>query len=182
MTQRSVDPKPLALVLALGLGAALAGCSSSDSEAPATGSTRSASTIVDVAADSGLTTLTAAATATGLADALAGPGPLTVFAPTDDAFAALNVDLSAVSTDIVANILLQHVIGRDVPSTEVVTSPTLTTLANLPLVVDAGQDPILVGGAALGSTLDVLASNGRVHLMDAVIVPPDDPRGRRCDR
>ena len=128
--------------------------------------------IVGLATAGGLTTLVELAARTGLAPALQGPGPLTVFAPTNDAFAALHVDVSAISDDVIANILLQHVIGRDVPSTEVVTSPTLTTLANLPLVVDATHPPIRIGGAALGSDLDLLASNGRVHLMDQVIVPP----------
>ena len=128
--------------------------------------------LVAVASEAGLTTLVDLAVRAGLADALRSPGPLTVFAPTNDAFAALNLDLSAVSDGVIANILLQHVIGRDVPSSEVVTSPTLTTLANLPLAIDAGQSPISVGGAALSATLDVLASNGRTHVMDGVIVPP----------
>ena len=128
--------------------------------------------LVALAVEGGLTTLVDLVTRASLVDALRGPGPLTVFAPTNAAFSELHVDLGRVSDDVIANILLQHVIGRDVPSSEVVTSPTLTTLANLPLVVDAHRTPITVGGAALSSTLDLLAGNGRAHLMDGVIVPP----------
>ena len=167
----SVKRSFVALSLAAGMALVSSACGTEDPTS-GTRSTALRSTIVDVAQANGLSTLTDAAVATGLADALAGPGPLTVFAPTNDAFKALNVDLSAVSNDVVANILLQHVVGRDVPSSEVLQSPTLTTLAGLPLVVDATGAPIVVGGAALGSTLDVMADNGRVHLMDEVIVPP----------
>ncbi len=162
------------VALAMGAGLAAAACSDDDDGPSANNNNNNDGprNIVELATASGLSTLVQAATDTGLAPTLTGPGPLTVFAPTNDAFTALNVDLSAVSTDILANILLQHVITDDVPGSEVTTSPTLTTAANLPLVVDASSTPILVGGATLSATIDVVASNGRVHVMDGVIVPP----------
>ncbi len=134
--------------------------------------------IVEVATANGsFTTLLGAATAAGLDTVLSDPtATLTVFAPTDEAFATLDarpdVDLSLISNDVLGNILLQHVIGRDVPGTEVLTSPTLTTEAKLPLVVDATGSPITVGDADLSSLIDVPATNGRIHVMDEVIVPP----------
>ncbi|MEO1336165.1 MAG: fasciclin domain-containing protein, partial [Myxococcota bacterium] len=129
--------------------------------------------IVQVASDAGFSTLLAAATRVGLAPVLSdAAATLTVFAPTDAAFSALGVDLMPVSDDIIANILLQHVVADDVPGTEVAMSPTLTTAAKLPLVVDASNTPIFVGGSTLSATIDVPASNGRIHVMDEVIVPP----------
>ncbi|MEL7368252.1 MAG: fasciclin domain-containing protein, partial [Myxococcota bacterium] len=129
--------------------------------------------IVQVASDAGFSTLLAAATRVGLAPVLSdATATLTVFAPTDAAFSALGVDLMPVSDDIIANILLQHVVADDVPGTEVAMSPTLTTAAKLPLVVDASNTPIFVGGSTLSATIDVPASNGRIHVMDEVIVPP----------
>ena len=165
--------------LAIGGALAAAACSDDDDGPIANNNTNNnnnsggdAQNIVEIATASGLSTLVQAATDTGLAPTLTGPGPLTVFAPTNDAFTALNVDLSGVSNDVIANILLQHVIADDVQGSEVATSPTLTTAANLPLAIDASSTPILVGGATLSATIDVVASNGRVHVMDAVIVPP----------
>ena len=130
--------------------------------------------IVQVASDNGsFSTLLGAATRAGLDTVLAdASATFTVFAPTDAAFTALGVDLTPVNDAVIGNILLQHVIGDDVDGTEVAGSPTLTTAAKLPLVVDASGDPITVGGAALSATIDVPASNGRIHVMDAVIVPP----------
>ena len=153
------------------IGVAVA-CSDDDNDPPVNTNTGPTQNIVELATASGLSTLVQAATDAGLAATLQGPGPLTVFAPTNDAFSALGVDLSAVDTAVIGNILLQHVIADDVASSEVLMSPTLTTAANLPLAIDASGTPILVGGATLGATLDVIATNGRVHLMDAVIVPP----------
>ena len=129
--------------------------------------------VEEATANGNFGTLLGAAGRAGLDTVLADPdSTFTVFAPTDAAFTALGVDLTPVSDDVIGNILLQHVIGSDVPGTEVLTSPTLTTEANLPLVVDASGSPITVGGATLSATIDQIASNGRIHVMDAVIVPP----------
>lgn len=129
--------------------------------------------IVEVATDiGGFSSLLGAATSAGLAATLSDGGPFTVFAPTDAAFTALGVDLTPVSTDVIANILLHHVVGGSVASGEVVGSASLATAANTSLAVDASGTPITIGGSNLSSTLDVPASNGIIHVMDAVIVPP----------
>lgn len=132
---------------------------------------RSASNIVETASSAGVFgTLLGAATATGLDSALAEADGLTVFAPTDAAFAALGVDLGPVSDAVISNILLSHVVSGEFASGDVMGATSLTSLANTPLTVDASA--LTVGGAALSSNLDVYASNGIVHVMDAVIVPP----------
>lgn len=129
--------------------------------------------IVEVAAQAGsFNALLGAATSAGLASTLADAGPFTVFAPVDQAFNALGVDLSAVNSDVVANILLQHVVSGSLPSADVVSMSPLRSLANLPLVVDASSAPITINGFDLGATLDIQASNGIIHVMNEVIVPP----------
>ena len=129
--------------------------------------------IAQVASDAGFSTLLGAATRAGLADALASPdNTFTVFAPTDAAFTALGVDLMPVNDAVIGNILLQHILIGDIDSAQVTATASFTTAANLPLAIDTSGMPITVGDANLSSTLDVEASNGRIHVMDEVIVPP----------
>ncbi|MBK8011306.1 MAG: fasciclin domain-containing protein [Deltaproteobacteria bacterium] len=129
--------------------------------------------IVEVAQSTGgFSTLLGAATSAGLAASLAGPNELTVFAPTDTAFAALGVDLSLVEDDVLANILLHHVVPGALRSSEVVSRTSLATLANTSLSVDTSGGSVRIGGAALTATLDVEASNGLIHVASEVIVPP----------
>lgn len=126
--------------------------------------------IVEVATDAGFSTLVQAAVDAGLDGALTGAGPFTVFAPTDAAFAAL----PAIPSDagLLANILLHHVVSGELDSTAVVGAGSLTTLAKTTLTVDVAATPITINGFALSETLDVAASNGIVHVVDEVIVPP----------
>ncbi|MEE2903871.1 MAG: fasciclin domain-containing protein [Myxococcota bacterium] len=129
--------------------------------------------IVDTASDAGLfSTLLSAATNAGLADTLSTGGPFTVFAPTDAAFTALGVDLTPVDVNVITNILLHHVVGRSMKSDEVLGTNDLSSLANLGLAVSNENNQVSVGGAQLSATMDVAASNGIIHIMDEVIVPP----------
>ena len=129
--------------------------------------------IVEVAAEAGLFgTLLDAATTAGLADSLANDGPFTVFAPTDDAFAALG-DAVPADTGLLANVLLNHVVAGTLDSGAVTSASSLTSLARTALAVDTSSTPITIGGAALSTTLDVRASNGIIHVLDEVIVPPN---------
>ena len=173
------NPLALALPAALLVGA----CGDDEDPAPVDMGTPDMGTpdmgetpvdIVATAQAAGLTTLLSAATTAGLADTLATGGPFTVFAPTDDAFAALG---DAVPSDagLLANVLLHHVVSGTNDSSAVLEASSLSTLAKTSLAVDAAADPITVGGAALSGTLDVEASNGIVHVMDEVIVPPSIP-------
>ena len=119
-------------------------------------------------------TLVAAVTAAGLVETLSGEGPFTVFAPTDDAFAALpEGTVEALLQDIptLTDILTYHVIAGEVPAADVVASTELTMLngdiAEITLVDGAAY----IDGAQIVVT-DIQASNGIIHVIDTVMLPP----------
>lgn len=127
-------------------------------------------TIVDLAsADPQLSTLVEALGDAGLTGTLAGPGPFTVFAPTNAAFDALGVDPSSLGDDELSAILLYHVVNGEVRSTGV---PALANSASgLTLFFDT-SDGVSVNGATV-TTADIDASNGVIHVVDGVLLPPD---------
>jgi transforming growth factor-beta-induced protein len=132
-------------------------------------------TIVDIAAgDSRFTSLVAAVKKAGLVDALSGAGPLTVFAPTDQAFAAalsaLGKTLDQLSADELKPILTYHVIGAAVKSTELKPGPVKMLSGLSAFVSTAGGAKI--NGATVVSA-DIAASNGIIHVIDKVILPPN---------
>ena len=132
--------------------------------------------IVDTAIAAGnFTTLAAALTAAGLVDTLKGAGPFTVFAPTDAAFAALpagTVDdlLKPENKDKLIAILTYHVIAGKVMSTDLSEGLKAKTVngAEVTITLDGGAK---VNGAVI-STADIAASNGVIHVIDTVILPP----------
>ncbi len=134
-------------------------------------------TIVEVAAKAGkFNTLLAAAKAAGLAETLSGKGPFTVFAPTDDAFAKLGKAtiadlLKPENKDQLAGILTYHVVAGKVPAAKVVGMKSAKTVqgSDLPIVVKDGK--VTVAGASVVAT-DVMASNGVIHVIDSVMLPP----------
>ena len=143
-------------------------------EAPA-----SAGTIVDIAAGTdGFATLVAAADAAGLIETLSGEGPFTVFAPTDDAFAALPeglVDalLLPENKDVLAKILTYHVVPGTVMAADIVDGDVATVEGQT--VTLSTMDGVKVNDATVIQA-DIVADNGVVHVIDAVIVPADvDP-------
>ena len=131
-------------------------------------------TLVEVATEAGsFETLLAAATAAGLVETLNGPGPVTVFAPTDDAFAALpEGTVEGLLEDIPAltEILTLHVVAGEVPAADVVTLTEAATVNGevLPVVVDG--DTVMIGTATVVQN-DVQASNGIIHIIDSVMLP-----------
>ncbi len=140
----------------------------------------------DMGDDSEFTVLLAAVAEAGLADALAGEGPFTVFAPTDAAFAAALEALGITAEDLLASedlssILLYHVVGGEAPlySSDVAAALAdademgimVETLNGASFTVTADEDGIYVDGAQIIMT-DILASNGVIHVIDAVILPP----------
>jgi len=132
--------------------------------------------IVDTAVAAGqFTTLAAALTEAGLVDALRGPGPFTVFAPTDDAFAALPQEtLDAVLADpqgLLTQILLYHVVAGKVMAADLVDGQELATLQGAPLTISLSDEGAMVNDATIIAT-DIEASNGVIHVIDAVLVPP----------
>jgi len=135
--------------------------------------------IIDIASTTdGFATLTAAVTAAGLVDTLKGDGPFTVFAPTDDAFAALPpglVDalLLPENKDVLTKILTYHVVAGNVMAADV-TDGDVPTVEGQTVTLSTA-DGVTVNGAKVIQA-DVVASNGVIHAIDAVILPPDvDP-------
>jgi len=130
--------------------------------------------IVDIAVEDGrFTTLVAAVQAAGLVDALKGEGPLTVFAPTDEAFAALPAGtVEALLADIPAltDILLYHVAEGKVMASDVVELKNAMTLQgqNVDIAVEDGK--VMIDNAQVIIT-DIEAANGVIHVIDAVILP-----------
>jgi transforming growth factor-beta-induced protein len=132
--------------------------------------------IVDIAAEDGrFTTLVAAVEAAGLVDALKGEGPLTVFAPTDDAFAALpEGTVEALLADIPAltDILLYHVVEGKVMAADVVSLSEAPTLQGTSAAISVEDGAVFVDAAQVIIT-DIEASNGVIHVIDAVIIPAE---------
>ena len=133
--------------------------------------------IVDTAVAAGsFTTLVAAVQAADLVDTLKGEGPFTVFAPTDDAFAALLADLGMtaeqlLASDILTDVLLYHVVPIKVMSTDLVDGATVATVGGSEITVSL--DPVQINDANV-VTADIVASNGVIHVIDKVLLPPSD--------
>ncbi len=133
-------------------------------------------TIVDVAVANGsFGTLVAAVTAADLVDALSADGPLTVFAPTDDAFAALPAGLVDCllleeNVDALTSILTYHVVDGAVLSTDLADG-AVATLQGEDVTV-AVTDGVVLNDSVNVVIADVPASNGVIHAIDGVIVPP----------
>ena len=145
-------------------------------EAPAEHETAELGTVVDVAiATDGFETLVAAIVAADLAETLAGEGPFTVFAPTDEAFAALPEGLLEKllleeNRDVLVKILTYHVVPGTVLAADV-THGDVATVEGQDVTLDTTAG-VTVNGANV-VLADVLASNGVIHVIDAVILPPD---------
>jgi uncharacterized surface protein with fasciclin (FAS1) repeats len=133
--------------------------------------------IVETAVAAGsFNTLVAAVKAAGLVDALKGPGPLTVFAPTDAAFAKLPAGtlddlLKPENKEKLKGILLYHVVSGKVMSTDLKGTVTPATLQGSKLTIVASASGVTVNGAKV-TTADVGASNGVIHVIDTVVLPP----------
>jgi uncharacterized surface protein with fasciclin (FAS1) repeats len=137
----------------------------------------SSKNIVEIAkSNPDFSTLVTAVSAAGLAETLSGPGPYTVFAPTNAAFAALpagTVDtlLKDPKGDL-TNILKLHVLSGAVDSKAAIAAAggTVDTLGG-PVKISLNGDKLVVGGATV-VTADIKASNGVIHVIDAVITKP----------
>ena len=136
----------------------------------------SAADIVDTAAAAGqFKTLVAAVKAAGLVDTLKGPGPFTVFAPTDEAFAKLppgTVEslLKPENKAKLQSILTYHVLPGKVMSQDVVKLDSAKTVEGGSIAVHTMNGGVMVDKAHV-TTADIVASNGVIHVIDAVILP-----------
>lgn len=135
-------------------------------------------TIVDVAVANGsFKTLTAALKAAGLVETLQGNGPFTVFAPTDAAFAKLPAGtvemlLKPENKATLVRILTYHVVSGNVLSTDL-KSGEVKTLEGSPVNVMISKNGVMVNNSTVKAA-DVKASNGVIHVIDTVLMPPSN--------
>jgi uncharacterized surface protein with fasciclin (FAS1) repeats len=133
--------------------------------------------LVDTAVAAGsFATLAKAIQAAGLADTLTGAGPYTVFAPTDEAFAklpagALDELLKPENKAKLQAVLKYHVVSGDVRAADVTKLTSARTLEGASLSVSVSNGTAKVGPARVVKT-DVVASNGVIHVIDTVLLPP----------
>jgi uncharacterized surface protein with fasciclin (FAS1) repeats len=155
-------------VLALTLGVGLSG--------PVKAETIPDKDIVEIAASAGsFKTLVAAVQAAGLVDTLKGKGPLTVFAPTDEAFAKLPAGtvenlLKPENKDKLTAVLTYHVVPGRVTAGEVVNLNSAPTVNGRALRIDAQNGKVMVDNARVVQT-DIMATNGVIHVIDSVMIP-----------
>ena len=133
-----------------------------------------AKTIVDIAVEDGrFETLVTALQAANLVDTLAGDGPFTVFAPTDDAFAALPEGVVAgLLEDVPAltDVLTYHVVAGSVLAEQVVGLTAATTLQGSDVEITVADGKVLIDEAEVVIT-DIVGANGVIHVIDKVILP-----------
>ena len=164
------------LIAVLALSLIAAACSSDEADTTTTVAAEAASSnIVEVATEAGsFETLLAAAQAAGLVDTLTGDGPFTVFAPTDEAFAALpegTVEALLEDPEALADILLYHVVSGEVLAADVVGLDSATTVQGSDIAITVVDGGVVLNGSANVITTDVDASNGVIHIIDQVILP-----------
>ncbi|HUX48109.1 MAG TPA: fasciclin domain-containing protein [Dehalococcoidia bacterium] len=131
--------------------------------------------IVEIAmGDNRFTTLVAAVKAANLVETLKGKGPFTVFAPTDDAFKKLpagTVEGLLKDVPTLKNILLFHVVSGKVMAADVVKLKSANTVLGKPVAVNVTNGKVSVNNANVVIT-DIEASNGVIHVIDSVLLPP----------
>jgi len=169
--------KRTVLISLAALAIVVSACSTAASPSPSPSpSPAPAGDIVEVATAAGsFTTLLKAATAAGLVETLKGDGPLTVFAPTDEAFAALpagTLDGLLADPEALKKVLLYHVVSGKVTSDQVVGLTTANSVEGSPIAIGVKDGTVYLNDASKVVTVDVMASNGVIHVIDAVILPP----------
>ena len=178
------------LLVALFASLVLSACAPAATQAPAPMPTNTPippmptaapQTIVDIAvADGRFGTLVAAVQAAGLVETLSGDGPFTVFAPTDDAFAALPAGtldelLKPENKQQLTDILLYHVVPGSVMAADVVKLTEAGTALGKNVAVKVDGDKVFINDAQVVIT-DIQASNGIIHVVDTVILPPAEEK------
>lgn len=162
--------KALTTSLLLPLAIAIAAC---DDDEPMPTMVEEPGTIVEVAQDAGFGTLLAALDAAGLTGTLEVDGPFTVFAPTDEAFAAIAPEVLnnlLADTELLTAVLTYHVVPGAFGSSDVVGLSSAPTLNGKPLSITVEEGSVKVDNATVTAT-DVSASNGIIHVIDQVLLP-----------
>ncbi len=121
-------------------------------------------------------TLAAAVTAAGLVETLQGKGPFTVFAPTDEAFAAIQSEVDKLlkpeNKEKLSKILTYHAVSGKTMAADLEDGQELTTVEGSKIKVMMKGGKVMVGGAEV-TTADIAASNGVIHVIDKVLLPKD---------
>jgi uncharacterized surface protein with fasciclin (FAS1) repeats len=138
-------------------------------------SAASAADIVDTAVAAKFNTLVAAVKAAGLVDTLKGPGPFTVFAPTDEAFAKLPAGtvenlLKPENKDKLIAVLKYHVVPGKVMAEDVVKLNSAQTVLGQDVTITTSGSGVMIDGAHV-TKADVVTDNGVIHVIDSVILP-----------
>ena len=179
-----------ALAVVASLSVVGAACSSDDTSstdamdaAESAAPAETTETITDVVAgNEDFSTLLAAVEAAGLGETLAGEGPFTVFAPTDEAFAALpegtlETLLKPKNEELLSSILTYHVVPAEVMAADV-ESGEVTTVNGATFTVEASDTGVSItdgqGNEVDVVTTDILTSNGVIHVIDGVVLPPQE--------
>jgi uncharacterized surface protein with fasciclin (FAS1) repeats len=120
-------------------------------------------------------TLAQALTAAGLVETLQGPGPFTVLAPTDEAFAkipAADLEKLLANKEELIKVLTYHVIAGNVPSSTVVTLADAATVEGRKITIAVVDGKVVINGKSTVTATDIAASNGVIHVIDTVLMPP----------
>jgi uncharacterized surface protein with fasciclin (FAS1) repeats len=132
--------------------------------------------IVQTATEAGsFKTLLTAVQAAGLVETLQGEGPFTVVAPTDAAFAALpagTLENLLADKEALKKVLLYHVVQGAVTADQVVGLTSATSVEGSPIAIAVEDGTVTLNGSAKVVTPDVMASNGVIHVIDQVLLPP----------
>lgn len=130
--------------------------------------------IVEIAVNDGrFTTLVAALKAANLVETLSGEGPFTVFAPTDDAFAALPAGtVESLLADIpqLTKVLTYHVVAANAPASVVVSAASHATIEGSTIAVTQEDGKVMINNAEV-IIADIEATNGYIHAINAVLLP-----------
>ncbi len=191
MTSRTTRITALAAVAALGLAACGDDSNDADTTTPAPAEATAdtdemtgeeVGTIVDVAASiDDFSTLVAAVQAAGLVETLSSDGPFTVFAPTNAAFAdaldalGLTADELLADTETLTEILTYHVLSGAVDAATAISlaGQTAETVNGAEISINVVDGNVVINDATV-TTADVMASNGIIHVIDTVLLPPHD--------
>jgi uncharacterized surface protein with fasciclin (FAS1) repeats len=169
------SPARLLIATALIAGLAMASIGTAAADTMDTSSTSKPTIAGAAASDPQFSTLVSALTAAGLVDTLNGDGPFTVFAPTNDAFAEIpEAELQAIlaDKDKLTKILTYHVLPAKVLSKNLKKKQTVTTVEGSPVtIVVKKKSGAKIEDAKIVET-DVKTSNGVIHVIDRVILPP----------
>jgi uncharacterized surface protein with fasciclin (FAS1) repeats len=159
----------ITIALVTGVGATTAGA------APTIGAGEGQNVVETAVAAGDFETLVSLVKKAGLAKTLSGPGPFTVFAPTDAAFAKVpkaTLATLAKNRKLLRAVLLYHVLAGEVPSSEAVKLKSAETLQGDRIRLRVRKGSLVINGNAKVIAPDVMASNGVIHVLNRVLLPP----------